>query len=237
MDSDGVTLVAPENPLVVEAGETGMTGAFLTVPTAAFSAGEIAITLRIIDGVDFSRDIPYRLLGPAGCNRWWIVKKGAVWPYLIAGALALHVVVSLIVVFIATSDASYAVEEDYYQKAIDWDQKRAQDRTNETLGWLFDFEVAPPEKPGDQPMLEVTLRDEAGDPLTGATVTVETFHNSRSDDILRAALIEIDEPGVYRTTLPMRHNGRWEMRFTAVRNDDRLTHSETRHLVVKGNWQ
>ena len=58
LNSDGVTLVAPENPLVVDAGETGMTGAFLTAPPAAFSVGEITITLRIVDGVDFSRDLP-----------------------------------------------------------------------------------------------------------------------------------------------------------------------------------
>ena len=32
-----------------------------------------------------------------GARRWWLVKKGAIWPYLIAGALAIHVVVSLIV--------------------------------------------------------------------------------------------------------------------------------------------
>ncbi len=165
------------------------------------------------------------------------MKKGAAWPYLIAGALALHVVVSLVVVFFATSDASYAVEEDYYQKAIDWDQKRAQDRTNASLGWRFEFEVLPPEQPGDQPRLEVTLRNEAGDPLTGATVTVEAFHNSRSDDILRASLLEIDEPGVYRATLPMQHNGLWEVRFVTECNGQRLTHSETRHLFVEGSWE
>ena len=68
VDSDGVTLVAPENPLVVEASETGMTGAFVTAPPAAFTDEEISITLRIGDGVDFSRDISYRLLGPAGAT-------------------------------------------------------------------------------------------------------------------------------------------------------------------------
>ena len=164
------------------------------------------------------------------------MKKGAVWPYLIAGALALHVVVSLIVVFIATSDPSYAVEEDYYQKAIDWDLKRAQDRSNAALGWLFEFSVTPPEQPGDQPLLEVRLRDAAGNPLTGAAVSVEAFHNSLSADILRAGLAARDEPGVYRATMPMQHNGRWELRFTAVSNGHRLTHTETRHLFVEGKW-
>lgn len=165
------------------------------------------------------------------------MKKGAVWPWVIAGALALHVVASLVVVFFATSDPSYAVEEDYYQKAIDWDLKRAQDRTNEFLGWLLEFDVAPPERPGDQPRLEVTLADGEGNPLTGATVAVEAFHNSRSGDILRTVLAPADEPGVYRATLPMRHNGRWELRFTVDQGGRQFTHSEMRHLVVEGSWQ
>ncbi len=165
------------------------------------------------------------------------MKKGAVWPYLIAGALALHVVVSLIVVFIATSDPSYAVEEDYYQKAIDWDLKRAQDRTNENLGWRFEFEVTPPERPDDQPRLEVTLADAEGAPLTGATITVEAFHNSSSGDILRAALTPTDEPGVYRATLPMQRNGRWELRFTVDHGGQEFTSTETRHLFVEGSWE
>jgi hypothetical protein len=165
------------------------------------------------------------------------VKKGAVWPWLIAGALALHVVVSLIVVVFATSDPSYAVEEDYYQKAIDWDLKRAQDRTNENLGWFFEFDVAPPARPGDQPRLEVTLADGDGAPLTGATVAVEAFHNTRSGDILRAVLTPSDKPGVYYATLPMRHNGRWELRFTVDQGGRRFSHNETRHLVVEGSWE
>ena len=164
------------------------------------------------------------------------MKKGAVWPFIIAGALGLHVVGSLIFVFIATSDPSYAVEEDYYEKAMNWDQKRAQDRTNASLGWLFEFEVAPPEKPGDQPQLEVTLRDAAGEPLAGAAIAVEAFHISRSNDTFKTELRETEDPGVYRVSTPMQHNGRWELRFTAQRNGDLLTHSETRHLFVEGNW-
>jgi cytochrome c oxidase accessory protein FixG len=65
VDSEDVTLVAPENPLVVGAGQTEMTGAFLTAPASIFTDGEAPITLRIGDGVDFSSDIDYRLLGPS----------------------------------------------------------------------------------------------------------------------------------------------------------------------------
>jgi hypothetical protein len=152
---------------------------------------------------------------------------------MIGGALALHVVVSLAVVFVATSDPSYAVEEDYYQKALAWDEKRAQDHTNEVLGWDFEFAVTPPERPGDLPEVEATLRDADGVPLNGATVSIEAFHNSRSDDILRTNLAATEEPGHYRTTLPMQHNGRWELRFTVERGADRFTFSDTRHLFVE----
>ena len=62
---DGLGLVAPENPLPVGPGATEMTAAFVTAPADAFVAGEITITLRISDGVDFVEDRDYRLLGPS----------------------------------------------------------------------------------------------------------------------------------------------------------------------------
>jgi cytochrome c oxidase accessory protein FixG len=60
-----LTLVAPENPLQVAAGETQITAAFITAPSSAFTDGEAGITLQIGDGVDFSEEIEYRILGPA----------------------------------------------------------------------------------------------------------------------------------------------------------------------------
>ena len=163
------------------------------------------------------------------------MKKGSLWPWIIAGALALHVVGSLVVVFVAASNSSYAVEEDYYQKALHWNDKRAQDRTNEDLGWILNLTVRPAATPGEQPTLEVHLAEAGGEPIDGAVVAVETFHNARADDILRASLDTVGE-GVYRTTLPMRQNGRWEMRFTVDRGQEHFTHAETRHLFVEREW-
>jgi hypothetical protein len=160
------------------------------------------------------------------------VKKGSLWPWIIAGALALHVVGSLVVVFVATSNPSHAVEEDYYQKALHWNDKRAQDRTNEELDWSLDLAVRPAVTPGEEPTLEVHLADSSGEPVDGAAVAVETFHNAHAGDILRAGLDAVGE-GVYQTTLPMHHNGRWEVRFTVDRGQEHFTHTETRHLFVE----
>jgi len=164
------------------------------------------------------------------------MKPGSWWPPIIAGALAFHVISSLVVVYVATSDPSYAVEDDYYQKAVAWDEKRAQDRQNQDLGWLLEFSVMPPEKPGDQPTLELTLLDADGDPLTGATVSVEAFHNARGDDIVREKLTDTGN-GVYTAAPEMNRNGRWEMRFTVDRGTKHFTHTETRHLFVEGSWE
>ena len=164
------------------------------------------------------------------------MKPGALWPWVIGGALVLHVVVSLGVVFFATSDASYAVEEDYYQKAINWDEKRAQDRTNDELGWSLTFAAAPPVTPGEKPGIDVHLADAAGEPLAGARVALETFHKARSEDIIRMTIDPSDEAGLYKASPPMRHNGLWELRFTVELGNDRFTHTETRHLFVEGSW-
>ena len=66
VDADGLALVAPENPLIVAAGDSQMTGAFITTHPSSFTEGVIEINLHIFDGVDFDEVRPYRLLGPAG---------------------------------------------------------------------------------------------------------------------------------------------------------------------------
>jgi cytochrome c oxidase accessory protein FixG len=64
VDGGDLVLVAPENPLVVGGGDSQMTAAFITAQPSAFVDGEIEITLRIGDGVDFEEVRTYRLLGP-----------------------------------------------------------------------------------------------------------------------------------------------------------------------------
>jgi len=65
LEARDMALVTPENPLTVAAGDTQMTAAFVTGPRSAFSDGETTVTLQISDGVDFSRQVDYRILGPA----------------------------------------------------------------------------------------------------------------------------------------------------------------------------
>ena len=145
------------------------------------------------------------------------------WPAVIIGALALHVIVSLVTVWIATSNPSYAVEEDYYQKAIHWDEKRAQDGLTAEA---YRYAVT-----GEPAALDLVATDGSGKPLAGATVTVETFHNTRAGEILRARMVT-DHDGRCSATLSARRTGVWEFRFSIEHESDRFTQTETRFLPL-----
>jgi cytochrome c oxidase accessory protein FixG len=58
-------VVAPESPLMVEAGELRTTSLFVVLPREAFTAGSRAVTVRIVAGTSFVRDQPFTLIGPS----------------------------------------------------------------------------------------------------------------------------------------------------------------------------
>jgi polyferredoxin len=62
--ADGATLVAPQNPLPVPAGQARTTSVFVVAPAAGFPHGERPVIFRLGDDARWSRDFPYRLAGP-----------------------------------------------------------------------------------------------------------------------------------------------------------------------------
>jgi cytochrome c oxidase accessory protein FixG len=63
-DSEGLHLIAPDNPVVVGTGHAVTATVFVTAPRPAFQAGAREIRFRVSDGLDFADSMPYRLLGP-----------------------------------------------------------------------------------------------------------------------------------------------------------------------------
>jgi nitrogen fixation protein FixH len=154
------------------------------------------------------------------------------WPLFIVGLLVAQVLLGMFFLYRATSDPSFAVEEDYYQKAIAWDDKLAQDRVNAELGWRVETSLQSVPRTGDSAELAVKVFDRGGAPVAGATVSVETFHNVRAGNILRGTLGETS-PGVYVIALPMRRPGIWEVRLTVNHNGATFT-SRQRSMMVAG---
>ena len=63
--ADEITIVAPENPLRIDAGGTRTTSIFVLLPRRAFVNGERLITIGVTDGARYRESVPYRLLGPS----------------------------------------------------------------------------------------------------------------------------------------------------------------------------
>ena len=63
------------------------------------------------------------------------------WVGLILALLGGQIVLMGVMTLLATSDASFAVEPDYYQKALHWDATVAQRRENARLAWSAKIEL------------------------------------------------------------------------------------------------
>ena len=62
--ADGLTLIAPLNPMKVEPGRTETMPIFVTLPSGDFQNGIRTINVQVTDGDDFTTTLPYRLAGP-----------------------------------------------------------------------------------------------------------------------------------------------------------------------------
>ena len=65
-DLSCATLIAPEDPLTIAAGEQRATSVFVMAPKSAFRGGARAVHFRITDARGYHAELPYQLLGPEG---------------------------------------------------------------------------------------------------------------------------------------------------------------------------
>jgi nitrogen fixation protein FixH len=148
------------------------------------------------------------------------MKKGWQWPWAIGGLLGLCVAANVSLLVYANSDPGFAVEPDYYQKALDWDQHMAQERVNADLGWQATIRTVA----SSQGTMRVSARllDADGSAVAVDSVDVLAFHNARAMDVLEATLVR-GQDGTYDAELPIRKGGLWEFRLQARRGDDLYT--------------
>ncbi len=69
LTSADVTVVAPENPLIVQAGATRTTSIFILLPRKAFTNGGRRIRLVFTDSKGYSETVGYGLLGPSSGSK------------------------------------------------------------------------------------------------------------------------------------------------------------------------
>lgn len=160
-----------------------------------------------------------------------VKKRLKLWPGLIFALLGAHVLFCGVVAYVATADLSFAVEPDYYRKAVDWDATAAQARANQALGWTLRAEIADEADPRGERKLSIFLADRDDQPLAGASAEVTAFHHARGRARSMTRLAE-ETAGRYVGQLPLRKAGWWEFRFTVQRGEQIFTYTDLREVAA-----
>ncbi len=148
------------------------------------------------------------------------MKRGWQWPVGVAAVLAIVVIADVTVAIVAARDEAFAVEPDFYQKALHFDDEMALRAESARLAWQLipTLQLGRPGAPG---AVSVILRDSAGLALTGARVQLLAMHNARASQPVTATLADRGD-GRYDASLDARRPGEWELRFVVTRGADRF---------------
>jgi nitrogen fixation protein FixH len=152
------------------------------------------------------------------------------WPGVIFLLLGGQMVVITMAVVLSTRDPSFAIEPDYYQKSLHWDEQAAQIRANRALGWHVSLDIAPQDTPAGRRPVTVIVTDTAGRPLDGAGVESILFHHAGGQDRMQASF-QPEGAGRYSAKLLLRKAGIWEFRLTIRRGTDVFTTIEQREVA------
>jgi nitrogen fixation protein FixH len=145
------------------------------------------------------------------------MKKGLGWPIGIATILFATVASNIGVILITKDDPSFAVEPDYYRKAVEWDSTSARRARSDALGW----QVTPTVQVGrTNSELSLTLVDANGASIDGAMIAGELLHVARASQMQTIQFTARDNG--YVATVQMPRAGVWELRLDATRGDQRF---------------
>lgn len=155
-------------------------------------------------------------------------QKRVFWPFpgLVFVLIGLSLTIAAVTVTLATNDPSFGVEEDYFAKAVAWDETVAQLERNRALGWEAAAELSGSLDGRGERAVTVLLRDREGAAVEGARASVFAFHNARRKETITFELVEI-APGRYAGGAPMVREGQWTLRLSVTRGEDVFTSSVT----------
>lgn len=152
-------------------------------------------------------------------------------PAVVLGLLGGHVVFIMVAITLATGDRSLAVVPDYYGKAVDYDQRKADLADSAALGWQAEFQPSATISLTGERDLLVVLRDREGAAVEGASLGVSCYHFARASDPLTIEFSEV-LPGQYVGKARLAREGFWQFELEAQRGSERFV-SETKQFVPK----
>ena len=101
--------------------------------------------------------------------------------------------------YIAIDDPSFALEPNYYDKAVHWDRSQAEARDSQVLGLRLSLRQAPAVSAQGEVELLREVRDRQARPLPGAAAELEAIPNAFAARLQRISLQEAS-PGLTSAT-------------------------------------
>jgi nitrogen fixation protein FixH len=145
--------------------------------------------------------------------------------------LAIPVAAAAVLIRAATSDPSVAVEENYYERGLAWDEEARQRAANQRLGW--GFELLAGRAGGERLLLQARLLNAEGAPVAADRVRIEAFAVARAADRLQLEPVLAGD-GSWEAASPLPRGGLWEFRLEALAGDERFTEVLRRDLGGTG---
>lgn len=158
------------------------------------------------------------------------MKRGIAWPVAVITILGLTVAANVWLIRVASADPSFAIEENYYQRGVRWDEELAQRARNRALGWKIETTLLPIE-PGRGAEVRIALHDSALAPIENASVNVKAMHVGRAHSPAVVTLLA-SAPGQYGARVPLERAGLWELRIEVQQGTERFTATERRDVRI-----
>lgn len=155
-------------------------------------------------------------------------RAGRRWIAFIACLFLAQVAAVVLMIWIATSDRSFALEPDYYQKAVQWDALSQMQRDSDRLGWNLELLLEPRDERGNRPTI-LRILDADQQPVNDAAVQAEWFHHARARDRRTTAFEPVGD-GLYRAALRYERSGLYEFRVHAIRGEQNFLRTVQRDI-------
>ena len=141
------------------------------------------------------------------------------WPAAIIAVLVGQMAFGVWTARVAGSDPHFAVEPNYYDRAVNWDATMAQSRKDRALGWHANATLT--RSVGTAATLHVSLTDSSGTPIVADSITADVLAIAHSDVIDRVTLSS--NGAEYTGAVISAGNGLWEIQLRARRGADLFT--------------
>lgn len=155
------------------------------------------------------------------------------WVGLVLSLLGGQIAFIGVMVYLATTNGSLAIEPDYYQKGLHWDATTAQLRENARLSWSVEIELGDDVGTLGERTVTCRLANKDGLPLDGAVIDLVAFPHVRGQERTSATLAAADD-GRYQTTLRFSRKGVWEFRGVVTRGPNTFTFTEQQDVYPPG---